>query len=134
MREMNALEGVLECEWSSNRDHSKSRDPRTIAGSIQKIPICDNYSLTELENITNLELNCLVEWFPINKLPINTKKACYIICTSPNKRKDNNTFGLKIDGNNRSQVASTKYLGIYIEQFLTWDEHIKIIANKLAKI
>src|SRR6218665_4045633 len=43
------------------------------------------------------------------------------------------SFGLKIDGNNISQVASTKFLGIYIDQFLTRDEHVKIIANKLAK-
>jgi len=43
------------------------------------------------------------------------------------------SFRLKIDGNNISQVASTKFLGIYIDQFLTWDEHIKITANKLPK-
>jgi len=30
--------------------------------------LCDYSSLTELENIITRELNCLVEWFRINKL------------------------------------------------------------------
>jgi len=94
---------------------------------------CEHSSLAELENVINRELGYLVEWFRINKLSINTKKSCYIIFSSPNKRRDYHTFGLKIDGNSISQVASTKFLGIYIDQFLTWDEHIKITANKLAK-
>src|SRR6218665_2505202 len=38
---------------------------------------CDNSSLNELEGIVKLELNCLVEWFRINKLFIYTKQSCY---------------------------------------------------------
>src|SRR6218665_4123969 len=40
---------------------------------------------------------------------------------------------INIDGNNMDQVISTKFLGIYIDQHLTWAEHIKIISNKIAK-
>ena len=34
-----------------------------------------------------------------------------------------------------TQVITTKCLGVYVDQHLTWKEHIKnIIANKIAKI
>ena len=94
---------------------------------------CEHSSLAELEDIVNRELSCLAESFRINKLSINTKKSCYIIFSSLNKRKDNFNIKLKIDGCSISQIASTNFLGIYIDQFLTWNEHIKIIANKLTK-
>jgi len=31
------------------------------------------------------------------------------------------------------RVDSTKFIGIYIDESLTWANHIKIIANKIAK-
>jgi len=35
--------------------------------------------------------------------------------------------------NSISQVDSAKFLGVYIDRFLPWDEHIKINANRLAR-
>lgn len=40
---------------------------------------------------------------------------------------------LLIDGNEIPQVTTTKFLGVYIDQHLTWSEHIKIISTKIAK-
>src|SRR6218665_2876413 len=90
--------------------------------------LCSHSSLihVELKNIINLELMNLVEWFRINKLPLNAEKSCYIIFLFPNKIRDD-------DGNNMDQVISSKFLGIYIAQHRTWAEHIKIISNKIAK-
>ena len=39
-----------------------------------------------------------------------------------------------IDGSNIENTKTSKFLGIYIDQSLTWDEHIKYTCNKLAKI
>jgi len=36
-------------------------------------------------------------------------------------------------GNNIEQVKSTKLLGLYIDEHLTWSEHIKVTSNKKAK-
>src|SRR6218665_525796 len=38
-----------------------------------------------------------------------------------------------IDGTDIELVSSTKFLGMYIDEHLTWDVHINIIANKIAK-
>src|SRR6218665_3619310 len=38
-----------------------------------------------------------------------------------------------IAGNNIEQVKSTTFLGLYIDEHLTWNEHIKVTSNKIAK-
>src|SRR6218665_569216 len=38
-----------------------------------------------------------------------------------------------IDGTAIELVSSTKFLGMYIDEHLTWDVHINTIANKIAK-
>jgi len=43
------------------------------------------------------------------------------------------TLTLLIDGNNIEQVTYTKFLGLYIDEHLTWNTHIKITTSKLAK-
>jgi len=40
---------------------------------------------------------------------------------------------ISIDGNIIKQVVSTKFLGIHIDQYLTWEDHIKVISNKISK-
>src|SRR6218665_953735 len=40
---------------------------------------------------------------------------------------------IMIAGNNIEQVKSTKFLGLYIDEHLTWNEHIKVTSNKIAK-
>ena len=43
-------------------------------------------------------------------------------------------INITIDRNSMNQVTSTKFWGVYIDQHLTWVDHIKILANKIAKI
>ena len=40
---------------------------------------------------------------------------------------------LSINGTTISQVSSTKFLGVHIDEHLTWKEHIKNISAKIAK-
>jgi hypothetical protein len=40
---------------------------------------------------------------------------------------------LSINGLALSQVVSTKFLGVYVDQHLTWTDHIKFISGKIAK-
>src|SRR6218665_793539 len=44
-----------------------------------------------------------------------------------------NQMSLVINGVPITQVITTKFLGVYVDQHLTWKEHIKNISNKIAK-
>ena len=40
---------------------------------------------------------------------------------------------ITITGNTIKQVKKPKFLGLYIDEHLTWNEHIKVTSNKIAK-
>src|SRR6218665_2506811 len=90
-------------------------------------------TITELKNIINDELIILVQWFRTNRLSVNTNKSCFIIFRSYNKNMKVANNNIMIAGNYIEQVKSTKFLGLYIDEHLTWNEHIKVTSNKIAK-
>src|SRR6218665_398678 len=95
---------------------------------------CSHSSLDEVKNIFNAELKHLVDWFRINKLSLNAAKSCYITFSAHNKNRDDLANHTSIDGNIIKQVVSTKFLWIHIDQYLTWEDYIKVISNIIYKI
>ena len=68
-----------------------------------------------------------------NLLHINSKKCCYMHF-SPWKRKkcsDNNNNFLSINGKIINKVSETKFLGILIDDKLSWRPHILQLVKKL---
>ena len=64
-------------------------------------------------------MNKITDWLNANKLSINTEKTKFILFRSKNKKlKDD----IKISINNESikQVKNTTFLGIVIDECLTW--------------
>src|SRR6218665_967342 len=94
-----------------------------------------HYSQVVLIDIIYSELLLLSEWFRANRLSLNVNKSCYITFRTPQKKIFHLTNKVMIDGTDIELVPSTKLLGVYmyIDEHLTWDVHINIIANKIAK-
>jgi len=88
-------------------------------------------SLNELENTANNTLNQLTHWMAVNKLSINIDKTCYSIFGPKNKI----TKEIKLLVNNIriKNVNYSKYLGVIIDNKLTWQYHIDYVYNKLLK-
>ena len=76
-------------------------------------------------------LNKSYDWFCANKLKLNTKKTNYMII-SPHKLNLNNNFVLKIGNDFISQVTSTKFLGINIDEKLKWTAHLSAINKRVS--
>ena len=72
-------------------------------------------------------------WFKLNKLSLNIKKTNFIVFQTRNKKLPNGNLTIKIDDTVIEQVNNTKFLGVIINNKLTWDEHIKTIYNKVSK-
>lgn len=91
-------------------------------------------SLSVLMGLVNDELEILVEWFKANRLSLNIDKTYYIIFSSRNKNiaPDINN-NITIDGKLILRVKNVKFLGIYIDEHLTWNHHIQCISKKVAK-
>ena len=91
--------------------------------------------IKKLFQTINNELQKIYQWFISNKLSINTTKTKYSFFHKPSKRDDIHLAlpKLYIDNNQIQRSESIKSLGVFLDENLTWKEHIKYIENKIAK-
>ena len=87
--------------------------------------------LKSLEITTNSELSRISLWLKVNKLSLNIKKTHYMIFCR--RKKLCHDVKLLIDGQAINEVQKTKFLGIIIDNQLTWKWHINYIAGKIAR-
>ncbi len=80
----------------------------------------------------NPELVLLSEWFKANKLSLNLTKTHFMVFHRA-KFKSNDMIPLKINNNVIEKTESTKFLGVIIDNKLTWTNHIVHVKNKIAK-
>jgi len=90
-----------------------------------------NDTFAELIRIVNIELAHLHTWFLANKLTLNVDKCNYMIFGS--KIKDCESPDISINNIKLNRVTSTKFLGIYIDDKLTWNVHISELSKTVAR-
>ena len=94
-------------------------------------------NLDELFTCLNEELSRASEWFICNKLTLNISKTKYMIFRSKNMPL-NNSIPLKIGNETLERYGedcnskSFKFVGIQLDEFLTWKHHISVIRKKIA--
>ena len=66
-----------------------------------------------------------------NKLSLNYSKTSYMLIGPRGKRLHD--FTVKINDNTISQTSSTKYLGVYIDDKLTWSNHITNLEKTISR-
>ena len=87
--------------------------------------------LPELVNVLNTELDNMYTWFCVNKLSLNVAKTNYILFV--NYRHEQHV-ALRIKDINIERVEATKFLGVIIDESLSWNNHINSVKSKLAKV
>ena len=83
----------------------------------------------------NLELRKISEWFRANKLSLNEDKNRFGLFHRPQDR-DNLPLqlpALKIYDYEIKQSSSIKFLGILVDEHLSYIDHINTLENKLSK-
>ena len=93
---------------------------------------CSNSCLRSFNNIMQTEINKVSEWLNVNKLSLNIKKTKYVLFRSPN-RKPKQELKLSINDENMKQVKNTIFLGIFIDECLTWNEHIAQVTKRIIR-
>ena len=91
-----------------------------------------NNSLTELVEKLNAELEKVDKWFKANKLSLNLEKTNYILFCSKHKTifSHDHKLSVNIDNQSITRVSSAKFLGVHIDELLSWKEHITDISKK----
>jgi hypothetical protein len=71
-------------------------------------------------------------WLKANKISLNPKKTEFILFHHPRK-KCNYDVKLKIDGKRLYKSSVIKYLGIFLDENLTWWKQVEVVSNKLRR-
>ena len=82
-----------------------------------------------LEQNVNSELKKVTKWLECNKLTINTDKTMYVIFTG---RRFKHDFKIKIRDLILKRKTHAKYLGVTLDEKLSWDPHINQLKKKLS--
>ena len=85
----------------------------------------------KIEKIYNEELLNIYDWLNANKLSLNITKSNMVIFKS--SRKKNANIILKLGAKFIEEKNYTKYLGILLDNHLTWKSHIHYINLKISK-
>jgi hypothetical protein len=81
----------------------------------------------------NRDLKLLVHWLNANRISLNATKTEYILFHSKSKSLDKNFIKIKINGKRLFPSSSVKYLGVYLDEHLSWPTHINDLQVKLRK-
>ena len=90
-------------------------------------------NIDTLNKTVNQELKKIARWLSANTLTLNIKKTHFIIFKSK-KRKLNQTVSIKINEQPIELVKYTKFLGVYIDEELSWKHHIDHVVSKTSQM
>ena len=91
------------------------------------------YSSSQYETLSTIishELSNLKIWFALNKLSLNVLKTNYMVFSSKTVFKNIN---IVFDEQLIERVHTTKFLGVIIDDKLSWHHHIAYVCKKLNK-
>ena len=96
---------------------------------------CSDNNIRTLFETANQELSQINDWFLANKLSLNVDKAKYMLfhkCIN----QENIPLKLPLLQLNSKIIErenSLKFLGVVLDEDLTWKKHIQLIENKVSK-
>ncbi len=85
------------------------------------------------------QINDLHQWFCSNRLALNTNKTKYIVIRPRHMKIDLSQYSIRIGNTPLVRVGndctdtSTKFLGLHIDENLTWKQHITEINRKVSR-
>ena len=91
-----------------------------------------NNSLKKLNKHINHDLSNLVQWLRANKISLNTKKTELVLFKSK-RTKITKHLNFRISGQKIIPVKNIKYLGIKIDEHLSFAPHTQELALKLSR-
>ena len=80
----------------------------------------------------NSEMNKLTEWFKSNKLLLNAKKSSFM-SFQPRQKREILDFSITLNSTHINRVKEVVFLGVVLDEHVTWKPHISRIANKVSK-
>ena len=92
-----------------------------------------HYCHSQLENVEQVlqtQLERVHSWMTVNRFKLSIAKSVCMLIGS-RQRLNGKCLCLLLNGSILKQVSSTKYLGLYIDQHLTWQDQINYVMKRV---
>ena len=90
-------------------------------------------NIKTIETVMNYELKLASQWMKLNKLSLNTDKTKLILFHSRYLTFNPIHLSIKLDKVKLFPVEHLKYLGMFLDNHLTWEYHINQLSKKLSQ-
>ena len=93
-------------------------------------------SMEQIGNTLQSSLNNLQIWCRSNGMILNSSKTKVMLVTTYQKRQrlTNDQFDLTYNKESLNMISNDKILGVFVDNNLTWSNHIKHLTKKIASI
>ena len=92
-----------------------------------------NKKLKSIETVVNTELKQVSSWMKLNKLSLNSDKTQLIFFHSQRHILNYDSISIKFNNKKLYPVDNIKYLGMYIDKYLSWNFHLMQLSKKLSR-
>ena len=95
-------------------------------------------NLNRLEERVNMELEKSKLWFQANKLSLNVAKTKFMVFRTKQMHCVQDSLNIKIGSEkierigNDCNIKSFKFVGVHLDEFVTWEQHINSVINKVS--
>ena len=89
--------------------------------------------ISEIETKMNSDLRLVCDWLKLNQLTLNIKKSQFMLIGSNSRLRRIESIVISANGKQLKEAQSFPYLGLIINQNLTWEDHIEHLRNKINK-
>ena len=90
-----------------------------------------NTDVRKLEEEVNTELKKVNNWMCLNKLSLNFNKTEFLLIIKKKLKFNFKNLNSSVDSTKKKQQV--KYLGIIIDDSLSWKPHIKRMCSKISR-
>jgi hypothetical protein len=108
------------------------RNFQTILFADDSNLIVNGKSLAELEYQISHDMPQLIAWLRTNRLSLNLKKT-HIMIFGKKRAGQENSIKVIVEGTQIDIVTHTKFLGLILDNCLSWKHHLIHLSNKLSK-
>ena len=90
-------------------------------------------------DVNTLISNCqtslehVYKWFKLNKLSLSLSKSAFLLFHGKNKDPKYNIKRIEVNGHDIKRMNSVKYIGLHLDEKLSWDFHINELCKSLTK-
>lgn len=91
---------------------------------------CSHTNLQTLQQMVNEELKSINNWMRLNKLSLNSDKTEYMLVTN---KKNVKSMKVVMDGKEIKRKSCIKYLGVIMDDKLSWKQQIQKQCCNLAR-